>query len=104
MTKQITCDEVEFVGGPLDGHRQQMTVPGEVFLGVTMEPSRPGVVRRLFDRIRMKGQLLRLAVYELHEDNGQYFYVYVVTQMFAHSSRSTWAARDTRTSSKRQER
>ena len=71
-TKCVACD-VEFIGGPLDGHVESLDYPRAPFISATA--SRPGRIgqwlRRLLPWNKGAGTI---AVYELHELNGQLRY------------------------------
>lgn len=71
MAVQIVC-EIEFVGGPVDGHAETMTSPPTLFVGVTTVARNP--VRLLFASFkrlltgRGRRMATRLAMYELDWD------------------------------------
>lgn len=71
-TKCVTC-EVEFIGGPLDGHVEALDYPPAPFISATASHSwRVGVwLRRLLPWIACTGTV---AVYELYEADGQLRY------------------------------
>lgn len=71
-TKCIAC-EVEFIGGPIDGHVASLDCPPALFISATA--SRPGRIdrwlRRLLPWNKGAGTVV---VYKLHELNGQLRY------------------------------
>ena len=93
MMKHTICGEIEFVGGPIDGHRQQMTLSKGYFVGVAMRSSLGlrGVFDRLLARLFQKGHPVRLAVYELDEHEGQYRYRHIGTQLVCSGALSAYA-------------
>jgi hypothetical protein len=78
-----TRADIEFVGGPLDGYRQTMTLPAEVFvcIAVLSPARRRTALRRMLDWICGRhAKPIGLAVYELEESLGGCRYRHVGTQ------------------------
>lgn len=70
--------QIEFVGGPLDGHVNELSLPFESLVLVETIPVRDkwfAPLLRLLGRTNNKS--FALAVYELHFRNHQPFYSYI---------------------------
>lgn len=73
--------EVEFVGGPFDGHRQAIGRPSDGEQEVVAIPVNENVFRMLAGRPRLSRlEPTSVAVYELRRHRGEYRYYFMVSE------------------------
>ncbi|MEZ6097781.1 MAG: hypothetical protein R3E01_02300 [Pirellulaceae bacterium] len=71
-TKCVAC-EVEFIGGPIDGHVESLDYPATPYISATA--SEPGHIGEwLRQLLPWNKRVKTVAVYELHESEGQLQY------------------------------
>ena len=97
LAHTFTC-EVEFLGGPLDGHIEEMGLPLRAFLGVRIvAPSTPqSFLRSLLQRWRKSSRdTAQISIYELGDQGARICYRFLRSQAVSEQSLSSGKAINT---------
>jgi hypothetical protein len=98
MSVQTFTCEVEFVGGPLDGHVEEMWLPLRAFVGVRIVTNRTpeSFLRAWFKRWRPNdAQAAVVSIYELGESGARVQYRFLRSQALCEKSLASHHVIDT---------